>query len=134
MSYIQRKRDTESPFSQTYNTATWNVSTSPNTTTSPNWMTSNGNGYSFTGNGYVFGFIQPSSGNSIAGLGIGSSNPAYYTRGMLLDNSGSTLGAMNDDMCINYSNNTKHYHFNQYFGSAPSYTASSRFNVIRMEL
>ena len=134
MSYVQRKRDTESPFAQTYNTSAWSVTTSPNTTTSPNWTTSSGNGFSFSGNGYVFGFIQIATGNSIAGLGVGASSPAYYTRGMMLDNGGSTLGAMNDDMCINYADNTKHYELNQLFGGSRTYTANSRFNVIRVEL
>ena len=132
MSYLQRTALAESPFAQTYNTGTWNVSTSPNTATSPNWMSASGNGHSFTGSGYIFGFVFPTS-NVLGALGVGSSSAAQYTRGITIDASTSSTRIMSDDMAIGYASDTKHYQISGYSFPWPSYTADSRFNVIRME-
>jgi len=133
MSYLQRLSLVESPFAQTYNTTTWNGSTTPNTTTSSNWMTGSGNGYDFNGSGYVFGFIVP-DGQSIGDIGLESATVPRYTRSIVVDTSTAAVRAMSDDMCIGYASDTKHYQISNYYPTWPNYHPDSRFNVIRMEL
>ena len=132
MSYLQRTSLADSPFAQTYNSAAWNLSTSPDTTTASAWTTSSGNGFDFTGSAYVFGYLVPKS-NTLGSLRLGSSSPGDYTRGIFIDSSASSTRVMSDDMAIGYVSDSKHYAVS-YSGFWGSYKKESRFNIIRIEI
>lgn len=134
MAYIQRTISNKSPFAMTYNTNAWNISTSPNTATQT-WLTSSGNGFNFTGAGYVFGFLVAEQNQNLGAVSLGSSGNPRFTWGEFIEitiNSGKRTEG--DDMCIYYGDNTNHYQGSVYFNYWNSYRNTSRFNIIRMEL
>lgn len=128
MSYLQRSSDSSSPFAQIYNSGGWNINTRPDTT-SETWLSATGttNGYGFTGQGYIFGFLSASA-NSLARVYVEDNE--FYTSGSYhYDNNQNW--ANSDDEMIAYGNDTTHYQ-----GAALQYGAYSdvsRFNVIRIE-
>ena len=133
MSYTQRNTSNKSPFAMTYNTSTWNSTTSPDTATQT-WLTSAGNGFNFTGSGYVFGFLVAEP-TTLAAVTLGSNNNPRFTWGEFTQtDSSAATRTQSDDMCIYYGSSTKHYQGSIYYSSWGSYSNTSRFNVIRMEL
>lgn len=133
MSYTQRNTTDKSPFAMTYHTSTWNISTSPNTATQT-WLTSSGNGFTFTGSGYVFGFLVAEPYQNLAAVKLGDTNNPRFTWGEFIETTNhSGTRSQSDDMCIYYGNNTKHYQGAVYHTYWNSYSNTSRFNVIRME-
>ena len=127
MSYQQRTTIT-TPFAQVYQSSgDWNYSSQPDTKTQT-WLSASGtNGYSFSGNGYVFGFLV-SSGLSLARQYVGSN--VFYTSATYAGNGNSTW-SNSDDETMGYTNTTEIYLGAQYDWS--NYDAMSRFNIIRME-
>ena len=91
MSFLQRTSD-DNPFAMTYNTGTWTYLSRPNTKTET-WLTASGtNGYSFTGKGFVFGFMSAhvtgitQVDTCLGQLEVGdSSGVPRYKNGFLLD-------------------------------------------------
>ena len=133
MSYTQRSTTDKSPFAMTYHTSTWNISTSPNTTTQT-WLTSSGNGFTFTGSGYVFGFLVAEPYQNLAAVKLGDTNNPRFTWGEFIETTNSSgTRSQSDDMCIYYGNNTKHHQGAVYHTYWNSYSNTSRLNVIRME-
>ena len=128
MSYLQRTSDLSSPFAQIYNSGGWNINTRPDTT-SETWLSATGttNGYAFTGQGYIFGFLSAAA-NSLARVYVEDDN--FYTSGSYhYDNNQNW--ANSDDEMIGYGNDTTHKQ-----GAALQYGAYnnlSRFNIIRIE-
>ena len=84
MSYTQRNTTDKSPFAMTYHTSTWNISTSPNTATQT-WLTSSGNGFTFTGSGYVFGFLVAEPYQNLAAVKLGDTNNPRFTWGEFIE-------------------------------------------------
>lgn len=132
MSYLQRTATDVSPFAQVYNnTANWTYNNRPDTK-SETWLTASGtNGYEFSGQGYVFGFMTAVTG-SLGQLKIVSSSSPRYENGFFCSNS-VTSRTSSDDEAIGYGSTTEHYRGNFYPNLWGSYGPSSRINVIRME-
>lgn len=134
MSYMERSVFTKSCFAQVYNTTNWTYTTNPNTLTET-WLTSSGNGATFTGGGYTFGFLQATNASyALGAVQLGSANESRFTHGMYIDiNLSSGTRTIMDDQAVNYGTSLQHYKgpvYSDYWGS---YLPSSRFNVIRME-
>lgn len=134
MSYMERSVFTKSCFAQVYNTTSWGYTSTPDTLTET-WLTSSGNGATFTGGGYTFGFLQ--SANLAYALGaveIGSASEDRFTHGMYLDIArDSSTRTASDDQAVNYGASLVHYRGAFLSGYWGNYASSSRFNVIRME-
>ena len=134
MSYMERSALTKSCFAQVYNTANWTYTSTPNTLTET-WLTSSGNGATFTGGGYVFGFLQSiSTAYAMGSLEIGSASEDRWTHGKYLDiaRSSGTRTAC-DDQAVNYGTSLVHYKGSVYASYWGTYNSTSRFNVMRME-
>ena len=129
MSFIQRSSDGDSPFAQIYNSSSWDINTRPDTT-SQTWLSATGttNGYGFTGQGYIFGFVSAAA-NSLARVYIEDNNNFYASGSYHYDNNQNW--ANSDDEIIGYGNDTTHLQGAalQYGG----YNDLSRFNIIRIE-
>ena len=127
MSYLQRT-STESCFAQVYNaSSTWSFTNRPDTKTQ-NWLSPSGtNGYSFTGNGYIFGFLVATS--TVLGRSyIGANN--FYTSGIFAYQPNTGWATSNDEM-IFYGSRTEHYQGTTI--NWPLYSDLTRFNIIRLE-
>ena len=129
MSFLQRT-STDTPFAMTYNTGTWTYLNRPNTKTET-WLTTSGtNGYSFTGKGYVFGFMSATV-SSLGQLEIGdSSGTPRYQNGFYVGYPNTSRTA-SDDEAIDYASTTEHYRGTQ--AAWGTYSANSRISVIRIE-
>ena len=134
MSYMERSSHTKSCFAQVYNTANWSYTSAPNTLTE-SWLTASGNGATFTGGGYTFGFLQSTSAAySLASLEIGSANTPRWQHGKYLDIArNSSTRTVSDDQAVNYGTSLVHYKGVVWYSYWGAYNSSSRFNVIRME-
>ena len=133
MSYLQRSSDGSSPFAQVYNTADWNISTRPNTT-SQTWLSAsshNSNSYEFTGKGDIFGFMTASC-SSLGRYYIAENSDFYLSGSYHWEINGSR--AISDDEMIGYGDIVGHDRGAYVNGAYGSYKATSRLNVIRMEL
>ena len=132
MSYLQRENDNSNPFAQVYNSSsTWWYYQRPDTATET-WLTNNSDdGYTFTGKGFIFGFMTAAS-SSLAELKFGSSSAARYKSGFFCS-TGVTTWDTSDDEAIDYGNNVQTYPGNTYPGKYGIYAPESRFNIIRME-
>ena len=129
MSYLQRVGNGESPFAQISNTIDWNINNRPNTVSEP-WLsatTTSFNGYEFTGQGYIFGYLTATA-NSLARVYIGTNN--FYTSGAYHYDVNQNW-ANSDDEMIYYGNDTTHFQGAK-IGYA-NYDPLTRFNIIRME-
>ncbi len=132
MSYLQRESDGSNPFAQVYNSsANWNYNLRPDTVTE-NWLTNNSDvGYTFTGSGYIFGFMTAAS-SSLAELRFVSSSAARYKSGFFCSTGVQTYDS-SDDEAIGYGNNVQTYPGVTYPGKYGTYSPQSRLNIIRME-
>jgi hypothetical protein len=129
MSYLQRYGNGESPFAQISNTIDWNINNRPDTVSAP-WLsatTTSFNGYEFTGQGYIFGYLTATD-NSLARVYIGTNN--FYTSGAYHYDVNQNW-ANSDDEMIYYGNDTTHYKGTQI--AYANYDPVTRFNIIRME-
>tara|TARA_B000000557_G_scaffold228188_1_gene199582 strand:- start:2585 stop:2977 length:393 start_codon:yes stop_codon:yes gene_type:complete len=130
MSYAPIESDGSNPFAQTINTSTSLSFTSGRFNyVSETWLQNNygNNGHSFTGNGFIFGSLQP-AGNALASFNI-FDNTNRYTSGEFCNYPNSSR-AVSDDEAIAYGNNTERY---LHSGVSNSIWINSRINVIRME-
>lgn len=133
MSYLQRFAGGATPFGQTYDTSAtgWSVSVRPNTATET-WLTASGtNGYSFTGSGYIFGFMSANaSKNTLGQLEVESSSSPRWQNGFFCGYPNTSRTA-SDDEAIGYGSTTEHYRGT--YLTWDGYNKNSRINVIRIE-
>ena len=130
MSYAPIESDGSNPFAQTINTSSsLSFTTGRFNYVSETWLQNNygNNGHSFTGNGFIFGSLQP-AGNALASFNI-CDNTNRYTSGEFCNYPNSSI-AVSDDEAIAYGNNTERY---VHSGVSNNIWINSRINVIRME-
>lgn len=131
MSYTPLSSDDSNPFAQTINTTNHlSFTTGRFNYISESWLQNNygNNGHSFTGNGFIFGSLQPSS-NSLSSFNI-CNNTHRYTSGEYCYYPNSSR-AVSDDEAIAYGNNTERFVLSG--GTLANIWSNSRINVIRME-
>ena len=136
MSYIAKTPD-GSPFAQNTNSTSGNISISSGRmdTVSEDWLdTDHGtNGYSFTGNGFIYGSLTVGGGTASMTCWVLSNSSGDRFTGGEIQTYNYSSRAVSDDEAIAYGNNTSRYAIapSPYVGN---FTGSdSRINVIRME-
>lgn len=132
MSYLQRESDDSNPFAQVYNSsANWWYNQRPDTA-SESWLTNNTDyGFTFTGKGFIFGFMTAAS-SSLAEVRFVSSSAARFKSGFYRSTGVQTWDT-SDDEAIGYGNNVQTYPGVSYPGKYGIYAPESRLNIIRME-
>ena len=132
MSFLQRTAST--PFGQVYNaTSNWTLNSRPDTTTET-WLSTSGDyGYSFSGSGYIFGFMTAyTTSISLGELKVEDQNNSRYQSGFYRS-VGVASRNTSDDEAIGYGNLVQGFRGNYYGSAWGDYLPSSRINVIRME-
>ena len=131
MSYIAKTSE-GSPFAQTIaNNDNISFTNGRFDTVSESWIDNEygNNGYSFSGNGYIFGTLIPKTNTALCWV-LSSSTNDQFTGGEYIHYPNSAR-AVSDDEAISYSNNTERYKLSGF--SSSNVSSGSRINVIRIE-
>ncbi len=131
MSYIAKTSE-GSPFAQTIaNNDNISFTTGRFDTVTETWLDNdhNNNGHSFTGTGYIFGTLIPSSNTALCWV-LSSSTNDQHTGGEYQHYPNSSR-SVSDDEAISYNSNTERYKLSGFNES--NIASGSRINVIRIE-
>ncbi len=136
MSYIAKTPD-GSPFAQNTSSTSGNISIASGRmdTVSEDWLdTDHGtNGYSFTGNGFIYGALTVGSGTASMTCWVLSNSSGDRFTGGEIQTYNYSSRAVSDDEAIAYGDNTSRYALAGNYGVGNLTGSDSRINVIRME-